>query len=287
MSGAGSGDSAGGAEGTPSFGEPGPLPSNMRFSDDVGAEHSYCEVDAKLFKVRGKSYLKDNVKIPSGPSAMQLIGCDMFTSRRRLSHVAILRDGFVQRARRAGFTGQIMVINIQLPMASDSWMFQVSYFTPRAGVIESDPAFAALFRRLLEDDSDNNLFRNSRLKFIPIIVDGPWFVKKAVPQKPALIGNKLDLEYFRGDDHFEIDVNVGSSVVARKIMGIAAGAATSLVVDMAWTIQGESDAELPERVLGAFRLIHVDLTVPPEFDCREATDHLDQSHESIVVSGEC
>jgi hypothetical protein len=34
-------------------------------------------------------------------------------------------------------------------------------------------------------------FRNQRFKLIPRIVDGPWVVKASIPQKPALLGQKL------------------------------------------------------------------------------------------------
>jgi hypothetical protein len=38
-------------------------------------------------------------------------------------------------------------------------------------------------------------FRNQRFKLIPRIVDGPWVVKASIPQKPALLGQKLTQRY--------------------------------------------------------------------------------------------
>ncbi len=40
-------------------------------------------------------------------------------------------------------------------------------------------------------------------------------IKMAVKDTPTLLGNKLKQYYFKGDNYFEIDVDVGSSSVAR------------------------------------------------------------------------
>jgi hypothetical protein len=40
-------------------------------------------------------------------------------------------------------------------------------------------------------------------------------IKMAVKDTPTLLGNKLKQYYYRGDNYFELDVDVGSSSVAR------------------------------------------------------------------------
>jgi hypothetical protein len=52
-------------------------------------------------------------------------------------------------------------------------------------------------------------FRNERFKLIPSITAGPWVVRAAVRNTPALLGKKVVQRYFRGDDYLEIDVHVG------------------------------------------------------------------------------
>lgn len=47
------------------------------------------------------------------------------------------------------------------------------------------------------------------------MVDGNLMIKMAVKDTPTLLGNKLKQYYFKGDNYFEIDVDVGSSSVAR------------------------------------------------------------------------
>jgi uncharacterized membrane protein len=49
---------------------------------------------------------------------------------------------------------------------------------------------------------------------------GPWVVKMAVGNKPALIGTKLQQFYTRGDRFFEIDIDIGSSQVAARVLGL-------------------------------------------------------------------
>lgn len=51
--------------------------------------------------------------------------------------------------------------------------------------------------------------KRNRFKLIPSIVTGPFIVRKAVGNKPALLGRKLDQRYFRGADYMETDVGEG------------------------------------------------------------------------------
>jgi hypothetical protein len=69
------------------------------------------------------------------------------------------------------------------------------------------------------------------------IVDGNLMVKMAVKDTPALLGNKLKQYYFKGDNYFEIDVDVGSSSVARNVCGLAIGYSKAIVVDMGFCLQ--------------------------------------------------
>eukprot|EP00658_Telonema_sp_P-2_P035441 TRINITY_DN25775_c0_g2_i1.p2 TRINITY_DN25775_c0_g2~~TRINITY_DN25775_c0_g2_i1.p2 ORF type:complete len:171 (+),score=38.03 TRINITY_DN25775_c0_g2_i1:902-1414(+) len=105
----------------------------------------------------------------------------------------------------------------------------------------------------------NDVFRSKRLKFIPHVADGPWLVRKGVGSTPAILGNKLEMKHFHGDQYTEIDVDVCSSAVAARIMNMCKGAATSLVIDMAFVMEGKKEDELPERVLGAVRIHNCDL----------------------------
>lgn len=109
-------------------------------------------------------------------------------------------------------------------------------------------------------------FANARLKLIPTMVEANWAVKMAVGQRPALLGTKLPLRYFKGRNYVEVDIDVSSSAIATGIMGMVTGLSRHMVVDLGWTLQGEADGELPERVLCQTRFHHVDLEAGAEVE---------------------
>ena len=102
-------------------------------------------------------------------------------------------------------------------------------------------------------------FRNQRFKMVPRVVDAPWVVKTAVPQKPALLGQKLAQRYWRGECYVETDVHIGSSVVANNITGIGRGSCQKLVLELGYVLEGRAEEELPERLIGAARWSHLNV----------------------------
>ncbi|KAH9686953.1 protein ENHANCED DISEASE RESISTANCE 2-like [Citrus sinensis] len=82
----------------------------------------------------------------------------------------------------------------------------------------------SLLQRFVDGDDE---FRNSRLKLIP-----------SVPK---------------------INVDIGSSTVADGVLGLVIGVITTLVVDMAFLVQANTTDELPERLIGAVRVSHIEL----------------------------
>ncbi|KAL0451718.1 UNVERIFIED_CONTAM: protein ENHANCED DISEASE RESISTANCE 2-like, partial [Sesamum latifolium] len=102
-----------------------------------------------------------------------------------------------------------------------------------------------------------DMFRDSRFKLIPSIVEGYWMVKRAVGTKACLLGKAVSCKYIRQDNFLEIDVDIGSSSVARSVVGLVLGYVTSLVVDLAIVIEAKEEEELPEYVLGTVRLNRV------------------------------
>ena len=60
-----------------------------------------------------------------------------------------------------------------------------------------------------------------RFKVIPRVVEGTWVAQAAMPSNiPCLLGQKVQLRYFRGAGYMEVDVDIGSSAVACNIMAI-------------------------------------------------------------------
>ena len=119
-------------------------------------------------------------------------------------------------------------------------------------------AFDRCMRVFLEGDDHE---RDSRLKIIPRIAEGPWLVKKGVGTTPAILGRKVKQTYYRNlyKNYIEIDADVGSSVVAGKILSLVKSAATALIIELSFLFQGECDEELPESLLTGVRIIHPSL----------------------------
>ena len=60
-------------------------------------------------------------------------------------------------------------------------------------------------------NGNDDEFRDNGFKLIPKVVEGNYFIRMAVKDTPTLLGNKLKQYYYRGDNYFEVDVDVGSS----------------------------------------------------------------------------
>ena len=122
------------------------------------------------------------------------------------------------------------------------------------------PGYVKLLRSFFFGESDD--FRNDRFKMVPQIQDGPWIVRNAVPNKPALIGRKLIHRYFRstaGAGYLELNMDISSSSIANRLTQLAIGYSTALVVDLGFTLEGRTPEELPEEILGTAEANRTDL----------------------------
>ncbi|XP_052297582.1 protein ENHANCED DISEASE RESISTANCE 2 isoform X6 [Citrus sinensis] len=90
-------------------------------------------------------------------------------------------------------------------------------------------------------------------------LQGSWIVRQSVGSTPCLLGKAVDCNYIRGPKYLEIDVDIGSSTVANGVLGLVIGVITTLVVDMAFLVQANTTDELPERLIGAVRVSHIEL----------------------------
>ncbi len=51
----------------------------------------------------------------------------------------------------------------------------------------------------------------------------------------------------------EADIDVGSSKIATLVKGVFFKGASSIVTDLAFTLEGQADDELPERIMACLR----------------------------------
>lgn len=86
-------------------------------------------------------------------------------------------------------------------------------------------------------------------------------MKKAIGNKPAILGNKISTTYHYsvGRNYYEIDVDVGSSKVGSGIFKICKSYAKGITVDMSFVLEGQTVEELPEVVIGGIRMHQIDV----------------------------
>ncbi|KAG7381813.1 hypothetical protein PHYPSEUDO_005640 [Phytophthora pseudosyringae] len=222
----------------------------------------WAEPDGAAMMVRGPDYLTDRRKIPSQAPYFRLVGMDLFESSETVEHIASRPDNSVQRElRRHEEQGTEMpftfVVNFVVP-GNPRINLVLYYQVPHSSVLTDGSPSSELMADFLEGSDE---FRNERFKLIPCIVEGSFIVRQAVGSTPALIGKKLRQPTFRGKQYFELDVDIGSSAVANRVVGLVSGYTKKLVIDMGFVLEGQSPDELPERLFGSARLVHIDMGV--------------------------
>ncbi|PIA45690.1 hypothetical protein AQUCO_01600133v1 [Aquilegia coerulea] len=219
---------------------------SMPHGKDETDTNSWTSPGGEGFMVRGKTYLTDSAKVMGGDPLLKLLAVDWFKADSCIAKVAMHPKSLVQSeaGKKIPF---ILVVNLEVP-AKPNYSLVLYYGADRPINKES------LLGRFV-DGTDS--FRDARFKLIPRIVEGYWMVKRAVGSKACLLGKAVTCNYFRQDNFLEIDVDIGSSSVAKSIISLVLGYVTSLVVDLAILIEAKEEADLPEYILGTVRLNRV------------------------------
>ncbi|KAK4750237.1 hypothetical protein SAY87_027686 [Trapa incisa] len=210
---------------------------------------SWTSGDPSSYLVRGENYLQDHQKIEATGTMMQMVGADWLRSNKREDDLAGRPGCIVKRYAECGDPEFFFVVNMQVP---GSTTHNLALYYMLKTPLEEHP----LLHRFVNGD---DAFRNSRFKLIPYISKGSWIVKQSVGKKACLVGQALEINYFRGKNYLELDIDVGSSTVARGVVSLVNGYLNNLVIEMAFLVQGNSPEELPECLLGTCRLNHLDV----------------------------
>lgn len=226
------------------------------------------------FMVRGPEYLTTRVKIPGGEYLLQPLGFDWVKGSTKVSDVLKNPKNRVRKALKDELPSDckpfVWAFNLQVP-SKDNYS-AIAYFV----AIEPIPEGSLMDQFLKGDDG----FRNSRLKLIANIVKGPWIVRKAVGEQAiCIIGRALTCKYCVADNFMEVDIDIGSSMVASAIVHLAFGYITKLTVDIAFLIESQNESELPERLLGAVRFSELNAAAarPVELSSDGSTANLQSS----------
>lgn len=173
------------------------------------------------------------------------------------------------------------IINFRLPWGILLFYFEIpERFLPfvKAGhdpdfdndVLPSLTAMSAPDRCVARFLMGSQEHKNSTLKIIPSVVEGPWVVKQVVGAKPAILGNKMPVNYVyqKAEDkkacYLEADLDIVASAAARGILSCVRSYTQSLTIDLGFVVQGNEDDELPEQMLVGARLHGLDpMNAPP------------------------
>jgi hypothetical protein len=231
----------------------------------------WAEPDANSFRVRGKNYKMDRLKINAGTSIGRLIAVDVVTvdapiftgmtthPTERLQMALKKEQILLEKGLESDLPPFIFCVNIVLP--GPPFYHGVFYYAiDDMSVIDGSNGTPSsrLCREFIFGDSDE--FRNRTFKLIPQIVQGNFIVRKAVGSKPAIMGRKLRQYYVRTPRSFELVLDCGSSPVATGVIRLSLGYARTLVVDMGFLLEGDDPDYLPERIFGCVRIRQ------PDFD---------------------
>jgi hypothetical protein len=225
----------------------------------------WAEPDANSFLVRGPSYLKDRVKINAGTSIGRLVAVDLVLVDKPIysgmsAHPTERIQLALQREKRlkeldkeSDMPPFIFVVNILLP--GPPFYHAVYYYAvDDMSTIDGSngTGSSVLCNQFLFGESD--AFRDKTFKLIPQIVEGNFMVRKAVGSTPAIMGTKLEQNYVRNSRFMEVILNCGSSAVATGVIRLSLGYAKTLMVDMGFLLEGNSEEVLPERIFGCARM---------------------------------
>ncbi|CAH9122425.1 unnamed protein product [Cuscuta epithymum] len=221
--------------------------------DPENCSNGWASPHGDVFMVRGPDYFSNKVKIPASEYLLKPLGFDWIKGPSKLSNLMCNPEHYIRRALLedcpSGVRPFVWAFNLQVP-SKDNYS-AVAYFVDMGPTTEG-----SLMDQFLRGDT---AFKNTRLKLVANISKGPWIVKKAVGEQAiCVIGRVLTCNYCTGDNFIEVDIDIGSSVVANAIVHLAFNYLTKLTVDIAFLIESQTQSELPERILGAVRFSELD-----------------------------
>lgn len=221
------------------------------FPNDPTGElpNSWGAAEARSFQIRGETYLKDRKKVTGKGTLMELVASNMLKSTNKQDDFAGRPGSICQKFAAADLPDFFFIVNMQIPGPTTN--FHIAFYYSTTTPLKDVP----LLQNFVEGD---DAYRNARFKLIPRVSKGPWLIKQSVGNRPCLLGQVLKIQYVRGKNYLELDVDVGSSVIAKKVANRVLGAFNHLIVEAAFLIQGNTPEELPEHLLGTCRMSHID-----------------------------
>jgi hypothetical protein len=226
----------------------------------MDAQNAWAEVtDVERYELRGATYLADGVKLPAQPCAFTVHQIRIIRSAESLidagKNLPSLSSFLKSHPKHFFF-----IYNRAVPHGTKGVMNVITLMSRRLPSSE-DKAFDNLLGRYLAGDET---FRNNRLKYLYKLRDATASVHSALrvfgKERPVIIGNKGNMNQlnFSGPNYVEVDIDTSSSWLARMVVGKINAQAPKLIVEEMLVLEGQTEAELPERPLACWRWVHLD-----------------------------
>lgn len=243
-------------------------------------------------RVRGPTYLTDGgVKVVSERALCECKHVDFFDSsgaedddalERRLDVARRRGESWMAREREklaAAATGQSMPWTFVFHFVNPDGASIVCYFQPND--VEDDENYneeavsassstaeelcrrhnLTTLRKFLLDGDD--AYRSARIKFAVKLFKGPAVLRRVLPSRPVLVGQRATTRFYRGEGgplenkYLEVDLICASNATAKYLYSTFSAYSARSEQELAFWIEGTSESELPERLLGAVRLRRV------------------------------
>lgn len=223
-------------------------------SKDENEANRWSIPQSDAFQVRGKNYLVDRKKVPSGDFLLKPSAVDFFKTPHHgecppdIGRYSCAKGGMLEDCKkpsllinfRLGFG--VLVLYFDVP---DKFIPYLRHRCEEAPEEEydhaaptiydfSNPADRALAQFFKMCDSD----KNYQLKLIPQLVKAPLVVRSLWKPIPAIIGRKVPTSYAYHSNYLSIDFDICKSEFAQKILTLVRGYASKLTLDVGFVIEG-------------------------------------------------
>ncbi|CAD7696376.1 unnamed protein product [Ostreobium quekettii] len=248
--------------------------------------------DPGQYCVRSRQYMKTKVKDVCDGSFYELAAADLFSFDSKEHHIArqlrLLADPYKRSDDEMASILEfgiplLLIINIQLPTYPASLFggtdgpghSLVYHFVLREGfhpLTECNTAAVGLLHRLVHNGrEETGDMARSRLKLIPRVVNlEEWTANAPLSKTEAHLVHNYNMKplltrpqhsFHHGPSYLEVDLDVHAyGYLARRAFASFTPRLAGLVFENALLIQGNSEEELPEMLLGVARLHRIDFT---------------------------
>lgn len=213
----------------------------------------------RAFMVRGKSYLTEKSKIKHDTlSHYQLVGADLVfsDSQDQISNVGNCPLLSFKKARNRGFERFVFIVNFSLGFGN-----LVIYWTPRQNRTPSNSPLTGsetVNKVLQKFIGGSEEVKNDYFKIIPSVIKGNWILSKLVTEKPCILCRKISTNWYQdfspSGNYIEANLNLNSNPMATGILRMTKKYVDSVVIDMAFLLEGKEEDQLPEEILFVVRL---------------------------------